>query len=108
MGYTLSDGTRFRLNISKQQGHCAIVGRLVPSGDLSFEELNIPREVIDLIDKPRGIVLVTGATGSEKSTTLASLVNYINQNRALHIVTIEDWSDLCTNKMSRISQRENR
>jgi pilus retraction protein PilT len=107
MGYTLSDGSRFRLNISRQQGHCAIVGRLVPSGDLSFEQLNIPPEVMDLIKKPRGIVLVTGATGSGKSTTLASLVNYINQHQPLHIVTIEDPIEFVhKDKVARISQRE--
>ena len=107
MGYSLPNGDRFRLNISKQQGNCAIVGRLVPSGNLLYTDLNIPIEVVDLVQKPRGIVLVTGATGSGKSTTLASLVHYINQHKAVHIVTIEDPIEFVhQDNVARISQRE--
>ena len=87
-GYSLTERRRFRLNLSKQMGQIQLVARALPSGNLSFDELNLPGAVAKLAKKPRGLVLVTGATGSGKSTTLAAMINAINAQRAAHIVSI--------------------
>ena len=106
-GYSLTDHRRFRLNLSKQMGQTQLVARALPSGDLSFAELNLPEAVAKLAKKPRGLVLVTGATGSGKSTTLAAMINAINAQRAAHIVSIEDPIEFVhTSQRSRITQRE--
>jgi pilus retraction protein PilT len=106
-GFSLDDGRRFRLNLSKQMGATQLVARALPSGDLSFQELGISQAVADLAKKQRGLVLVTGATGSGKSTTLAAMVNAINNQRAAHIVSIEDPIEFVhTSKKARITQRE--
>ncbi len=82
--------SRFRGNIFVQRGAVAGVFRVIPYKILSFEELNLPPVVTELASKARGLILVTGPTGSGKSTTLASVIDYINLNRREHIVTIED------------------
>ena len=82
--------SRFRGNIFVQRGAVAGVFRVIPYKILSFEELSLPAVVPDLASKARGLILVTGPTGSGKSTTLASIIDYININRHEHIVTIED------------------
>jgi twitching motility protein PilT len=106
-GLSLDDGRRFRLNLSRQQGLIAVVARAVPSGDLDFDTLLLPEPVRDLADCPRGLVLVTGATGSGKSTTLAAMVSHINRTRAAHIITIEDPIEFVhADRKSRVSQRE--
>lgn len=107
VGYSLADGRRFRLNLSMQKGSIALVARALPSGELGFEELGLPNEVARLADLRRGLVLVTGATGSGKSTTLAAMVHRINTSRKLHIVTIEDPIEFIhRDHDSRVSQRE--
>ena len=105
--FSTDDGRRYRLNLSMQQGSMAIVARAVPWGDLTFEDLGLPPEVRDLAELNRGLVLVTGATGSGKSTTLAAMVHHINTTRPAHIVTIEDPIEYVHRDVqSRISQRE--
>jgi len=107
VGYSLEDGRRFRLNIARQQGRMSVVARAVPSGALSFDELGLADSIKELADRRRGLVMVTGATGSGKSTTLAAMVHYINQTRPVHVVTIEDPIEyLHQDKMARITQRE--
>ncbi len=101
------DGRRYRLNISRQQGRVGVVARLLPGGELEFEELGLPQSVANMADAHRGIVLVTGATGSGKSTTLAAMIHHINTNRRAHIVTIEDPIEFVhKDQKSRITQRE--
>jgi len=90
VGYSLAEGRRFRFNFSRQQGHLAAVARALPSGAIDLLNLGLPESVADLADLPRGLVLIAGATGSGKSTSMAGLINRMNQTRRLHIVTIED------------------
>ena len=107
VGYSLEDGRRFRLNVARQQGRLSIVARSVPSGALSFEELGLDSTVRDLAERQRGLVMVTGATGSGKSTTLAAMVHHINKTRPVHVVTIEDPIEyLHLDDVARITQRE--
>ena len=84
------DGARYRVNVFQQRGNVGMVMRLIPPEVPPFEKLNLPKTVLELADEERGLVLVTGITGSGKSTTLAAMVDYINAHRACHIVTIED------------------
>ncbi len=88
--YRMGDIARFRCNISRHEHGSAAVFRLIPARVLSVEELGLPPQVAAVGKVPRGLVLVTGPTGSGKSTTLAALIDRINQTRAGHIVTIED------------------
>ncbi len=90
VGCMLRDGTRIRANIYHQRNNLAASIRLLQSKIPSFEELGLPPIVRDLAEQPRGLVLVTGPTGSGKSTTLASMVDYINKTTSRHILTIED------------------
>src|SRR5947209_4710337 len=83
-------GTRFRCAIFKQRGTIGMVLRRIPSQFLSFEQIGMPDAIRSLIVKPRGLLLVTGPTGSGKTTSLASMVNFINDNYDRHIITIED------------------
>jgi len=104
---SLSDGRRFRINLSRQRGVVALVARALPPGELDFAELKLPPSVAELADLPRGLVLVTGATGSGKSTTLAAIVHRINSTRRVHIVTIEDPIEFVHNDIkARVTQRE--
>src|SRR6516225_10268605 len=82
--------SRFRANIFNQRGAVGAVFRAIPYEIKSFEELGLPQVVKDLCTKPRGLVLVTGPTGSGKSTTLAAVIDKINKERHEHILTIED------------------
>jgi twitching motility protein PilT len=81
---------RFRVNAFNQHSGAGAVFRTIPSKILSLEQLNAPKIFADLALKPRGMVLVTGPTGSGKSTTLAAMVNYLNENEFGHILTVED------------------
>jgi twitching motility protein PilT len=81
---------RFRISVSKQRGSLSLVARCIPFEHMPFEELGLPDSVRQAVEKPAGLVLITGATGSGKSTTLASIVDYINRTRACNIVTLED------------------
>ena len=82
--------TRFRVSIFKQKGNVAITLRLIPSELLTFEQIGLPQTVAELCTRPRGLFLVTGPTGSGKTTTLASMIDYINQTTDRNIITIED------------------
>jgi twitching motility protein PilT len=101
------DGTRFRVNFYQQRNTVGGAFRLIPSEIKSLTELGIPESVARFAHLPRGLVLVTGPTGSGKSTTLAALVDLVNQTRADHIVTVEDPIEFIHEaKKSMISQRE--
>lgn len=80
---------RIRCNIFRQQGHCALALRLLPLTIPTAEELKLPQIIIDQAEKPRGLILVTGPTGSGKSSTLAALLDHINQTQRRHIITLE-------------------
>lgn len=98
---------RFRCSLYRQRGATAAAIRMISPQIPSFEELGLPLIIGELVKKPRGLVLVTGPTGSGKSTTLSAMVEKINQERDLHILTIEDPVEfLHTNKKSLINQRE--
>ncbi len=99
--------SRFRANIFMQRGTVAGVFRVIPYKIKSFSELGLPQVVEELAKKPRGLVLVTGPTGSGKSTTLAAIIDKINRERQEHIVTIEDPIEyLHSSKMALVNQRE--
>ena len=98
---------RFRTNVFQQRGTLSFVFRAIPYQVKSTDELNLPKILTDIATKPRGLVLVTGITGSGKSTALASMLDYINRNRACNIITIEDPIEfLHKDVKSTISQRE--
>jgi twitching motility protein PilT len=98
---------RFRVNAFNQQRGAAAAFRTIPSKVLSLEDLNAPKVFAELTDRPRGLILVTGPTGSGKSTTLAAMVNHVNENEFGHILTIEDPVEfLHESKKCLINQRE--
>jgi twitching motility protein PilT len=90
VSYSLPGASRFRVNVFMQRGSCAIVMRVIPSKVPGFEELNLPSELQQIVGLRNGIVLVTGPTGSGKSSTLAAIIDLINKTLAVHILTIED------------------
>jgi twitching motility protein PilT len=105
--YSVPNVARFRVNVFKQRGSISIVCRAIPYGIKSIEELGLPPIVRALADEPRGIILVTGTTGSGKSTTLAAMIDHINKTRSRHIVTLEDPIEyLHRDNLSLINQRE--
>ncbi len=107
VGIPLSEGRRLRLSLMRQQGATALVGRPVPSGAIELGSLGLPDGLRSFVEQPRGLVLVAGATGSGKSTTLAALLHQVNRSRAAHIVTIEDPVEFVhTDLRSRVTQRE--
>src|SRR6202451_2667246 len=90
-GFAFGDAARFRVSVFKERGNFAMVQRQIPSKLLTREQIGIPPSAKELLYKPRGLVLVTGPTGSGKTTTLASMINIINEEREeAHIITIED------------------
>ena len=107
IAYAASDLPRFRVNGFRQRGAISFAFRRVPAAIAGFEDLGLPKGVERLAGEPRGLVLVTGATGSGKTTTLAAVVDYINRSRAQHIVTIEDPIEfLHADKRCIVNQRE--
>ncbi len=107
MSLSLKEAGRYRVNVFRQQGAAALAFRLVRSEIPSPEELGIPSSVIDLYNRKRGLILVTGPTGSGKSTSLASIIHKVNLCRDAHIITLEDPIEYVhTHKMSMVNQRE--
>ena len=108
IAYSLGDLARFRVSVFQQRQHPALALRMIPYTMLTFEQLGlVERMMVPLLTRPRGIILTTGPTGSGKSTTLASMINWINENRAVHIVTIEEPIEYYhPNKRCLINQRE--
>lgn len=105
--FAFGDVARFRANAYHQKGNLALALRLIPTKIRSLEELGLPKITNDFTEFPRGLVLVTGPTGSGKSTTLAAMVDKINEDKALHIITIEDPIEYThKNKKSVLEQRE--
>src|SRR6476659_9700192 len=106
-GFAFGDLARFRVSIFKQRGNVSMVLRQIPNNMLTPQQLGLPEVCVKLVLRPRGLFLVTGPTGCGKSTTLASLVNYINENVDHHIITIEDPIEFYHyHKKSTINQRE--
>ncbi len=107
LSYSLAKRTRFRVNVFAQRGTYSVVLRVIPNRVPTVEELGIPSQLNDIANERNGIVLVTGPTGSGKSTTLAAIINKINKEKAVHIITIEDPIEyLHPHNMSTINQRE--
>src|SRR5882757_9657707 len=106
-GFAFGDAARFRVSIFKQRGNTAMVLRQIPIKMWSMEELSVPTIFKQLIARPRGLVIVTGPTGSGKTTSLAAMVDYLNENFDHHIITIEDPIEFQhTHKKCTINQRE--
>ena len=106
-GFAFEDVARFRVSIFKQRGYVGIVLRLIPRQIMSFEEIGLPLGLKEVITLPRGLVLVTGPTGSGKTTTLATMLDWLNINFDHHIVTVEDPIEYYHfHKKSIITQRE--
>ncbi len=107
IGYTLQGVGRFRINVFRQRGLVGLVVRRVRSEIPTFEEPRLPEVMRTLADSPRGLVLITGPTGTGKTTTIASMIGYINRSRRAHIITIEDPIEVVhDDEMSIIQQRE--
>jgi twitching motility protein PilT len=105
--YSLPDIGRFRVNVFRQRGSISMVLRKLRFGGPSFEEVGLPEAVRNIADEHRGLILVTGPTGSGKTTTLAAMIDYINKTKAVHIVTVEDPIEvLHKDHLASINQRE--
>jgi twitching motility protein PilT len=105
-GFAFGDAARFRVAIFRQKGNISIVLRQIPNNIMTFEQIGLPKICSALCRRPRGLFLVTGPTGSGKTTTLACMINYINENLDRHIVTVEDPIEYYHNhKKSIINQR---
>ncbi len=106
-GFEFSEKGRFRTAVYHQRGHISMTLRLIPQKLFTFEQIGLPSVVERLVRRPRGLFLVTGPTGSGKTTTLASMVNFINETLDRHIITVEDPIEYYhPHKQSLISQRE--
>ncbi len=106
-GFAYGDQARFRVAVFRQRGNISIVLRLIPNELLTFEQIGLPEIVRDLIRRPRGLFVVTGPTGSGKTTSLATMIDYINMNFERHIVTVEDPIEYYHyHKKSVVNQRE--
>ncbi|MCX5646782.1 MAG: type IV pilus twitching motility protein PilT [Phycisphaerae bacterium] len=106
-GFAFGEAARFRVSVFKQKGCFSMVLRQIPSKLLTFDEIGLPKICAALCRRPRGLFLVTGPTGSGKTTTLATMINYINENFDRHIVTVEDPIEYYhPHKKSIINQRE--
>ena len=106
-GFAFGEGARCRTAVSRQKGYISMVLRLIPSALLSFDQIGLPSLCAALCRRPRGLFLVTGPTGSGKTTTLASMINYINENLDRHIITVEEPIEYYhKHKKAVINQRE--
>jgi twitching motility protein PilT len=106
-GFAYGEKARFRVSVLKSKGNYGLVLRQIPNKMFGLREIGLPDKVKELLYRPRGLVVVTGPTGSGKSTTLASMINYINENREGHIITIEDPIEYYHNhKRCIVTQRE--
>jgi twitching motility protein PilT len=105
--YSLPGVGRFRVNAFRSRGSCGLVMRRVSVGAIPLEDLGLPPVISALSMEPRGLVLVTGPTGSGKTTTLAGMIDHVNENREVHVVTIEDPIEILHfDKLAMINQRE--
>ena len=106
-GFAFGDQARFRVSVFKEKGQHGLVLRQIPSKLLTLDQIGLPASIKELLFRPRGLILVTGPTGSGKTTTLASMINVINQELDHHILTVEDPIEYYhTHKKSIITQRE--
>jgi twitching motility protein PilT len=107
LGYGVKGLGRFRVNVFQQRGAVSVAIRAIPANIPSFDDLHLPKTLEKISREPRGLVLVTGTTGSGKSTSIAAMLNYINQHMTRHIITIEDPIEfLHVDRLSIVSQRE--
>jgi twitching motility protein PilT len=107
LSYGTPDGVRYRVNVFRQRGQTGMVLRIIPADIPTFDKLNLPPAVQKLAEEERGLILVTGITGSGKSTTLAAMIDFINRGRACHVVTVEDPIEfLHKDRRSVVNQRE--
>lgn len=105
--YSIRDVARFRVNAFRQRGEVSFVARVIPTDVPTLEQLAMPATLKQLAEKSQGLVLVTGPTGSGKTTTLAAMIDYMNEHESKHIITLEDPIEyLHTHKMSIVHQRE--
>ncbi len=105
--YSLANGGRFRVSIFRQRGHIGIVMRVIPPQIGTFQDLHLPAVLGEIVKAPNGLILVTGPTGNGKSTTLASMLRYLNETQSYNIITIEDPIEyLHRHKSSNVNQRE--
>src|SRR5438874_8742827 len=106
-GFAYGEEARFRVSVFKQKGMCSLVLRKIPNKILTLEQIGLPKMAEQICRRPRGIFLVTGPTGSGKTTTLAAMINYINENFDRHIITMEDPIEYYhKHKKSIVVQRE--
>ena len=106
-GFSFKDQARIRASCFKERGNYGLALRPLPNRFFSFEEIGLSEKAVELLDRPRGLVLVTGPTGSGKTTTLAAMLNYINENHPSHIITVEDPIEFMhPHKKARVTQRE--
>ncbi|MEI7553078.1 MAG: type IV pilus twitching motility protein PilT [Verrucomicrobiota bacterium] len=106
-GFAFGDKARFRVSVLRAKGNYGLVLRQIPYKMFGLRDIGLPDKIRELLYRPRGLILVTGPTGSGKSTTLASMINYINENRDGHIITVEDPIEYYHNhKRCVVTQRE--
>jgi twitching motility protein PilT len=107
LGYGVKGLGRFRINVFQQRGTVSVAVRAIPFNVPSFDDLHLPKILEKIAQEPRGLVLVTGTTGSGKSTTIAAMIDYINEHMTRHIITIEDPIEFThLDRLSILSQRE--
>jgi twitching motility protein PilT len=106
-GFGFGEKARFRVSVFRERGHFGIALRLIPSHIMTLDEIGLPPQIKELLYRPKGLILVTGPTGSGKTTTLASMLNIINESRDSHIITVEDPIEYYhAHRRSLVTQRE--